>query len=226
MESLGEVAGPRAWGVAPRSNDPIDAVVDSDERYLRGLRGMAGRSVRNYLLVARLFLLFAGSVVGEVDMAALSAALVVGFVTAESGRMKVASAKATATRLRSFLRFLPVRGMTASSLVGAVPSVAWSRLASLPNGLQPAQVAALLGSRDRASAIEFRNYAILVVLARLGLRAGEEVAGLRLEDIEWKTGELLVGGKGSRIDRLPLPVDVGEAIAAWLLVGRRNSATT
>ena len=186
---------------------------------------MAGRSVRNCLLVARLFLLFTGSVVGEVDMAALSAALVVGFVTAESGRMKVASAKATATRLRSFLRFLPVRGMTASSLVGAVPSVAWSRLASLPNGLQPAQVAALLGSRDRASAIEFRNYAILVVLARLGLRAGE-VVGLRLEDIEWRAGELLVRGKGSRIDRLPLPVDVGEAIAAWLLVGRRNSATT
>ena len=143
MESLGEVAGPRAWGVAPRSNDPIDAVVDSDERYRRGGRGMAGRSVRNYLLVARLFLLFAGSVVGEVDMAALSAASVVGFVTAESGRMKVASAKATATRLRSFLRFLPVRGMTASSLVGAVPSVAWWRLASLPKGLQPAQVAAI-----------------------------------------------------------------------------------
>jgi len=75
LESLGEVAGPRAWGVAPRSNDPIDAVVDSDERYRRGGRGMAGRSVRNCLLVARLFLLFTGSVVGEVDMAALSAAL-------------------------------------------------------------------------------------------------------------------------------------------------------
>ena len=133
--------------------------------------------------------------------------------------MKVASAKATTTRLRSFLRFLYVRGLTTSSLVGAVPSVAAWRLACLPKGLEATQIAAVLGSCDRASAIGRRDYAILVVLARLGLRAGE-VAGLQLEDIDWRAGDLLVRGKGSRIDRLPLPVDVGEALADWLQQGR------
>jgi site-specific recombinase XerD len=219
LEYLGGVAGLGAWGVPPKSNDPVDAVIDSYERYLRDERGMASRSVRNYLLVARQFLSFAGAAVGELDMAALSAAVVIEFVTGESGRMKVASAKATTTRLRSFLRFSHVTGLTASSLVGAVPSVASWRLASLPKGLQATQVAALLGSCDRDSSIGSRDYAILVVLARLGLRAGE-VAGLRLEDIDWRAGELLVRGKRSRIDRLPLPVDVGEAIADWLQRGR------
>jgi integrase len=219
LEYLSQVAGLPAWVASAVSIDPVEAVIDSYGSYLRDERGVVGRSVRNYLLVARQFLSFAAGVVGERDMAALSAAVVIEFVTGESRRVKVASAKATATRLRSFLRFLHVRGLTASSLVGAVPSVASWRLTSLPKGLEPSQIAALLSGCDRRRRIGRRDYAILVILARLGLRAGE-VARLQLEDIDWRAGDLLVRGKGSRIDRLPLPIDVGEALAAWLQRGR------
>jgi integrase/recombinase XerD len=219
LEYLGEVAGLPAWGPPRVSCDPVEVLVDGYERYLRDERAMAGRSVRNYLLVARQSLSFAVSVVGELDLDALTAAVVIEFVTAEAQRLQVASAKATTTRLRSFLRFLYVRGLTASSLVGAVPSVAVWRLASLPQGLEAPQVAALLASCDRRSSIGRRDYAILVLLARLGLRAGE-VARLQLGDIDWRAGDLVVRGKGSRVDRLPLPVDVGEALAGWLRRGR------
>jgi integrase/recombinase XerD len=219
VEYLGEVAGLPAWGPPPASCDLVGIVVDDYERYLRDERGMAGRSVRNYLQVARLFLSFAVPAAGELELDALTASVVIEFVTAQTRRLKVASSKAATTRLRSFLRFLYVRSLMTASLAGAVPSVASWRLASLPKSLEPSQVAALLVSCDRRSSIGRRDYAILVVLGRLGLRAGE-VAGLQLEDIDWRAGDLLVRGKGSRVDRLPLPVDVGEAVAGWLQRGR------
>ena len=119
----------------------------------------------------------------------------------------------------ALLRYLHVSGRTPTGLVGAVPGVAGWRLASLPRGLDAAVVARLLGSRDRATVVGRRDYAILLVLARLGLRGGE-VAGLELGDIDWRSGEVTVHGKAERVDRLPLPVDVGEAIVAYLADGR------
>jgi integrase/recombinase XerD len=123
------------------------------------------------------------------------------------------------TRLRAFLRFLHLDGVIDRDLAGAVPSVASWRLAGLVKALDSRTVAQLLASCDRRTRVGRRDYAVLIVLSRLGLRAGE-VAALRLADIDWRAGELSVRGKGSRHERLPLPSDVGDALAGWLSRGR------
>jgi integrase/recombinase XerD len=127
-----------------------------------------------------------------------------------------------ATPLRSFLQFLHLEGAITTSLVAAVPSVAGWRLASLPKPVEAADVQRLLASCDRRTAAGARDFAILTMLARLGLRTGE-VAALRLDDLDWRLGEITIHGKGPRIDRLPVPTDVGAAIAAYLRRGRPSS---
>jgi site-specific recombinase XerD len=129
------------------------------------------------------------------------------------------SAKATVTAVRALLRFLHVAGHVPVPLTAAVPAVAGWRLASLPRGLDAAVVGRLLASCDRGTIVGRRDYAILVMLARLGLR-GAEVAGLELGDVDWHGGELAIRGKGNRIERLPLPASVGEAVAGYLTAGR------
>jgi site-specific recombinase XerD len=114
-------------------------------------------------------------------------------------------------------------------LADAVPAAAARKLAGLPKSLTGEQVAAVLGSCDRAALVGRRDFAVLTVLCRLGLRAGE-VAALRLEDIDWRRGEITVRGKGNRVGRLPLPADVGQAIVACLAgprpgTGRREVFT-
>jgi len=115
------------------------------------------------------------------------------------------------------------RGVIARPLVGAVPSVASWRLAGLPRALESDQVQRLLGSCDRRTSSGHRDFAILTVLVRLGLRAGE-LAELQLDDMDWRAGEIVVRGKGRRTERLPLPRDVGEAIVAYLRHGRPDTA--
>ena len=129
------------------------------------------------------------------------------------------SAKAMVTSLRAFLRFAHATGRTAVPLAGAVPAVASWRLAALPRGLSAAEIERLLAGCDRETAAGLRDYAVLSLLARLGLR-GAEAAGLQLGDIDWRAGEITVTGKGSRTERLPLPALAGEALAAWLTGGR------
>jgi integrase/recombinase XerD len=126
--------------------------------------------------------------------------------------------------LRSFLRFLHVSGEAASALVSTVPSVAGWRQASLPKALEPAQVRAVVASCDRRTTIGRRDYAALLLMLRLGLRAGE-VAALTLDDVDWTNGELVVHGKGGTISRLPLPIDVGAALVAYLRRRRRQTPT-
>lgn len=141
------------------------------------------------------------------------------FMTRHCRLVSQKSVERLATGLRSFLGFALLEGAIVVPLAGAVPSAArWSG-AALPRGLAPGQVAALLASCDRRRAIGRRDYAILVLLARLGLRAAE-VAALRLDDIHWRAGEIVVRGKGHTEERLPLPSDVGAAIAAYLRRGR------
>jgi site-specific recombinase XerD len=150
----------------------------------------------------------------------LDAATVTGFMVEQaSAAGSVESAKALVTAMRSLLRFLHVDGRISVPLVGAVPAVAGWRLGSLPRGLQRAQVDALLAAHDTTTAVGLRDHAVVSVLARLGLR-GAEVAALRLDDVDWHRGEILVRGKGSRIERLPLPVEVGQALADYLTGGR------
>jgi site-specific recombinase XerD len=127
----------------------------------------------------------------------------------------VSGARDLVCALRSFLRYLHLAGLIELPLVWAVPAVADLRDRTLPRGLEPAAVKRLLASCDRRRTIGRRDYAILLLLVRLGLRAGE-VAAINLDDLDWRAGLLLVHGKGSREDLLPLPVDVGEAIVSYL----------
>jgi site-specific recombinase XerD len=207
------------WGRAPDSS-PTEVLLTRYSRYLVEERGLCRASVRHYVGVARSFL--ASLPGGGPGLEGLGAAEVSAFVLAECRRCKTGSAKAMTTRLRSLLRYLFVEGLAPAALAGAVPSVAHWRLSSLPRALGPGQVARLLASCDRRSSTGRRDFAVITLLWRLGLRCSE-VAGLALDDVDWAAGELVVRGKGGRQDRLPLPVDVGEAVVAWLQRGRPRS---
>jgi integrase len=122
------------------------------------------------------------------------------------------------TALRSLLRYLHLEGK-APDLAAAVPVVAGWRGSQLPRGLEPQQAARVLAACDRGTAAGRRDYAMLILLAGLGLRACE-VAALELDDLDWQRGELVIRGKGDRQERLPLPADVGEAVSAYLVQGR------
>ena len=130
----------------------------------------------------------------------------------------------TACALRSFLRFCYVEGIVAVSLAEAVPVVAHRKLSGLPEGLTAAQVESLLDACDRRTSAGRRDYAVIVCLHRLGLRCAE-TAGLRLDDIDWETGTLIIQGKGGHTDRMPLPVDVGQALADYLRHGRPDTSS-
>jgi integrase/recombinase XerD len=186
--------------------------------YLISERALAASTIRSYLDVARLFLGSRGDA-GGVELGDLCAADVSEFMLAEVAGRSVGSAKYIVCGLRSLLRYLHLEGLSHRPLASAVPTVAGWRLAGLPKAVEPSQVARLLASCDRHGAIGRRDFAILTVLVRLGLRGGE-VANLALSDIDWRTGEIVVRGKGRREERLPLPHDVGEAIADWLCHGR------
>jgi integrase/recombinase XerD len=188
-------------------------------RYLADGRGLAPLTVKRYLRMARAFLSERSSRVGRTGAEDLGAEEVFAYLLGECARLAVGSAKRQAADLRSLLRFLYLDGVIGTDLGTALPPVAGWRDTALPLTLQPAEVAALLDSCDRSKPNGMRDFAILVVLARLGLRSGE-VAGLQLGDIDWRAGEMIVRGKARRQDRLPLPVDVGEAIAAYLSDGR------
>jgi len=218
---LGEVAGVPAWR-PDVAESPVDRLLDSYGRYLRVERRLAPSTVRSHEDVARRFL--SRHAVGDrLDLDGLTAAEVTAFVLAQARLRSVGSMKALLSPLRSLLRFLFVAGMTPRDLTAAVPGIANPRLGALPKALDAATVAALLVGCDRSTAVGRRDFAILTVLARLGLRAGE-VAALRLDDIDWRAGELLVRGKGNRLDRLPLPADVGAAVVDYLRHGRPPSS--
>jgi integrase/recombinase XerD len=214
--------GVAPWVVAAASSTPAEALIERYSAYLLKQRGLAASSVRNYVGVARVFLADRERVRGELAlMTELDGAVVSEFVLRESRRCSVGSAKCMVTRLRALLRFLHVEGEIEQDLSGAVPSVAGWRLASLVKALDTPSVARLLASCDRRTRVGRRDFAILTMLSRLGLRAGE-VAALQLGDVDWRAGEVLIRGKGSRQERLPLPADVGEALAGWLARGRRR----
>lgn len=205
--------------VAPAPTTASEALLERYASYLRVRRGVSASNVRNYVWVARVFLSWRQRTVGKLELERLDAAAVSGFVLEETGRLSVGSAKCMVTRLRVLLRFLHVEGEIERDLAGAVPSVASWRLASLVKAVDARSLARLVGSCDRRTRVGRRDFAILTLLSRLGLRAGE-VAALQLSDIDWRAGELLVRGKGSRQEHLPLPADVGEALAGWLSRGR------
>ncbi|MGH7748873.1 MAG: tyrosine-type recombinase/integrase, partial [Candidatus Dormibacteria bacterium] len=209
-----------ALGVVPTAvsapDGPVDVLIEEYRHYLVGDRGLAAQTVRGYLAGARSFLTHLAADNG-LDLAGLTAEQVKDFVLAECRQRQVGSAKVLVTALRSLLRFMSFKGYTAHPLAGAVPAPAAMGGGYLPRGLAPEAVTALLASCDSSTLVGRRDLAILTVLSRLGLRAGE-VTGLRLDDLDWRHGEVVVRGKGARQERLPLPVDVGEAMVAYLRV--------
>lgn len=188
-------------------------------------RGLAAESVRCYVTQARPFLAWLPEPL-EAALAGLDAGQVTSFMVSHCRDRNPGSAQAAVTAIRSLLRFLHVAEYVPVPLAAAVPAVAGWRLDSLPRGLEDGQTELLLASCDLSTHVGRRDYALLTVLARLGLR-GAEVAALELGDIDWRGGELTVRGKGNRVERLPLPVTVGEALAAYVTGGRpRGGAAT
>jgi site-specific recombinase XerD len=209
----------RGLGVVPavelRAMSAAGELLEQYRRYLTLERGLTAGTARGYVDIVRPFVESRVSSTGEVELWELSPADVLGFLLAETGPRSRKSAKLLVSALRSLLGFWHVEGLIGRPLAGAVPSVAGWRLAGLPRALEAEQVHALLDSCDRLTVAGIRDFAILTMLVRLGLRRGE-VASLRLDDIDWRAGEIIVRGKGQRIERLPLPADVGEAIAVYL----------
>jgi site-specific recombinase XerD len=194
---------------------PRGELLEDYRVHLVAARGLAPSTVKRYVSVGEAFLAGLDEHADEAGLGWLTGRHVVEFVAGESRRLCPGSAKDLVTCLRSFLRFLYASGRTPCELSGGVPTVAVWGGGSLPKALEPEQVTALLESCDPGSLTGLRDLAVLKVLARLGLRAGE-VAGLVLEDFDWRQGEVVVRGKGGRVDRMPVPVDVGEVVTAYL----------
>jgi integrase/recombinase XerD len=200
--------------------NPVEECAQAFEQYLREERALARTSLHNYVPFIRTFLndRFGN---GRVMLSQLRAIDVVRFVQRQASRLQRRQAKLMTTALRSFLQYARYRGEITLDLGVAVPTVANWSITSIPRAIPPDQVRQLLTSIDRHTAVGRRDYAILLLLARLGLRSSE-VAFLELDDIDWKAGLLSVRGKGRRTE-LPLPTDVGEAIVAYLKHGRPHS---
>ena len=213
----------RGLGAVPAAEPALvtaaDELLERYRRYLTVERGLTAGTVRGYVDIVRPFVQSRVTTTGEVELWDLSPADVLAFLLAETGRRSRRSAKLLVSALRSLLGFWHVQGLIGRPLAGAVPSVAGWRLAGLPRALSAEQVRALLDSCDRSTVAGMRDFAILTMLVRLAMRRGE-IAELRVDDIDWRAGEIVVRGKGARFERLPLPADVGEAIAVYLRDGR------
>ncbi len=189
--------------------------------YLGRERGLVRVTIIHHRPVVRLFLQETGARTID-DFAKLDQAGVIGFVERHARDHSPATAKSMCWSLRAFLRYLRWEGWISLDLAGSVPTVRRWRQASLPTYMSAEQVQRVLDGCDRRSAIGRRDFAILMLLARLGLRANE-VATLMLDDLDWRSGQLLVNGKGRQRTPMPLPRDVGTAIADYLRDGRPRS---
>ncbi len=209
--------------IRPPQLSPVDRCVAAYERYVREDRALTPATITNYVPFVREFLKDRFGR-GPVLLSRLSAKDIVRFVQRQAPRLHVKRAKLLTTALRSFLRYGRYHGDIRLDLAAAVPTVASWSMSAIPRAIAPDQVRRLLDQIDRHTAVGRRDYAVLLLLARLGLRAGE-VATLDLQDIDWKDGSLSVRGKGGRRSPLPLPTDVGEAIVAYLRDGRPASTS-
>jgi site-specific recombinase XerD len=209
--------------IRQRRLSPLEQHVRAFERYLREERVLATATIVNYVRFTREFLqdCFGN---GPVRLSQLCAGDVVRFVLRQAPRLHLKTAKLLTTALRSFLQYTRYRGYVRLDLAAAVPRVANWSMPAIPRAIAPDQVRRLLAQINRRTAVGRRDYAILLLLARLGLRSSE-VVFLELDDIDWKDGSLSVHGKGGRLVQLPLPKDVGEAIAAYLQHGRPRSTS-
>jgi len=217
----------RRQGVIPEPSvpapTPADQLQATFRRYLQQERALAPATLIPHLRFVGEFLTERFGA-GPVDLSSLCAADVTGFVQRRAAMLRSKRVHLMTTALRAFLRFARYRGDLPTDLAACVPAVANWSLSTVPRALPPSQVERVLAACNRQTAVGRRDYAILLLLARLGLRAGE-VAALTLEDLDWQAGWITVRDKGGRASQLPLPVEVGEAIAAYVQTGRPRAAS-
>lgn len=205
---------------APPCSTPLGGVLAQYRAWLVGERGLAPSTVLRYVNTARRFLAEQAMVDGVFTPSGLTGADVNTFLLRECARVSAGSAKGRVAELRSVLRFLYLQEITPLRLGTAVPPVGGWRLAALPPpAMRAADVQRLLDSCERGTPVGVRDFAMMLLIARLGLRS-IEIARLELGDVDWRAGELVVRGKARRHDRLPLPVEVGEALVGYLSGGR------
>jgi len=214
-----EHEGVRAASAVPAT--PVEELVQRYRRWLVGDRGLAEATVERYVKLARLFLTQRSTeLVHSVEN--LTGTDIVAFLLQESDRLSVGSVKGRVAELRSLLKFLYLQGLTPRPLATVVPPVAGWRDTGVPKAIPAADVQLLLGGCDRSHPIGVRDFAMLMLVARLGLRSAE-VARLELGDIDWRAGQIILRGKASRQEGMPLPVDVGEALTAYLTQARPST---
>lgn len=208
--------------IATPAAEPVDSeieiILNSFSKYLKLERGLSRSTMDRYLPAIRLFLM---ERFGKKDifLDKLHPTDISGFILRHAHTLSISCAQSMVTALRNFFSFLYQRGQIHVNLAATVPSVSRWRPTSAPKFLKPEQVKRILDTCDQKTPMGKRNYAILLLLARLGLRAGE-IANMELEDISWEAGELMVKGKSKREQKLPLPDDVGKAIASYVRYGR------
>ena len=220
LRSEGVIAGEKP---SARRLTPAEQCAQAFEQYLLDVRALAHATIINYVPFIRTFLedRFGN---GRIALSRLCAGDVVKFVQRQAPRLHLKRAKLMTSALRSFLRYARYLGEVSLDLAAAVPIVANWSMTSIPRAISPDHVRQLLASIDRRSAPGRRDYAVLLLLARLGLRSSE-VAFLELDDIDWKAGRLYARGKGAQRLELPLPTEVGKAIVAYLRHGRPVSTS-
>lgn len=215
----------RVRGICPEAHIATTAAEELAVKfgdYLQDQQGLAPSTIEHYRSVARQFLCHRFGR-GTVDLRLLQASDAIAFIKSRSQRLKPAALKSVVNALRSFLRYAQFRGEAPAALAAAVPAVAaWSTTPVLPKAISPEHAQRAIDSCDLHTDIGLRDYAVLLLLARLGLRAHEIVA-LELDDLDWRQGHLCVRGKGGREQLLPLPPEVGAAMAAYLQHGRSVS---
>jgi len=197
------------------------AELEAYRGYLMVERRLAPLTVTTRTGVVRRFLCWRVAA-GALNLSGLSAEDVHRFMLGEAGRLRGGSIRPVADAVRSFLHYLFATGITSVDLAGTLPPVSARRTAALPRAIDADTIALLVASCDRATGVGLRDFAILTVMLRLGLRANE-VAGMRPDDVDWRAGDLVIHGKGGRRDRMPLPADVGDALVAYLRRGRPAS---
>lgn len=200
---------------APLEPSPLEVLMASFRDWMVRERGLAGGTVIRYERTARRFLAEQVLRADALDVAGLTGADVNAFLLRECARVSAGSVKGRVAELRALFRFLYIEGLIPLQLGGAIPPVGGWRLATIPRLVSAEDAQRVIDSCDAGTVAGARDLAIMLLVARLGLRS-VEVARLELEDVDWRHGELTVHGKGRREDRLPLPTDVGEALSDYL----------
>lgn len=214
-------AGLVAPAEIPRPTED-EVIFQAFSDYLKKERGLTPASVLRHLPVVRQFLRELCPS-GAVDLGTLGQEDVIRYIERHASDWSAGTGKAMCWSLRAFLRYLYFNGVISLALADCVPSIRRWQFASLPTYMSAQQIQSVLDSCDQTTAIGRRDYAVLILLAKLGLRASE-VATLTLDDIDWLSGEMLIHAKGRRRSMMPIPPDVGATIVAYLREGRPHSS--